>query len=241
MSPLLLVALVLAGKPIDPLAVGASVQITGWSADATRFSVRSIEVWEPDEGMPRLPSCPGYVDHEGKKFNGRLVLAAYEQGKLTQSWVVQDYPDCTAPKQAKATLDAAKAKLAKLGIDLNAKGTTVTCDGTCELGGGAQLELENTTRVDTRDDDDEGLIKGTLRATLISGATRTRLWEKNVSERFTRMMGGNKKAGFAPVEVAPGGKAFLLRAYITFTSGRGGSTVYIPAGLHQIVPANTGG
>ena len=230
-----------AGKPVDPLSGSGTLQVTGWSADGTRFSVRSIELYEGGEGMDPPEPCAGYVDHEGKRFTGRLVLAAYELGKLVQSWVVQDYPKCTPPKAAKATLDAAKAKFAELGIDLTAKGTTLPCEKGCELGGGAKLVLENTTRTINNDEEMDAVLKGTLRATLENGSARTKLWEKDIKERFQLMGAGRMKAGFLPVEVAPGGKAFLLRAYIESASMRGGSTSYIPCGLYRMVPVATGG
>ena len=240
MKMLLLIALA-AGKPVDPLSGSGTLQVTGWSADGTRFSVRSFELYEDAEGMDPPEPCAGYVDHEGKRFTGRLVLGAYELGKLVQSWVVQDFPKCTPPKAAKATLDAAKAKFLELGIDLNAKGTTLQCEKGCELAAGARLVLENTTRTIRNEEEMEGVLKGTLRATLENGAARTKLWEKDIKQRFQLMGAGSMKAGFLPVDVAPGGKAFLLRAYIESSSMRGGSTSYIQCGHHPLVPLATGG
>lgn len=243
MTLLLLITLAAAPAkgPPDPLSGGGTLQITGWSPDATRFSVRSFELFEGDDGMDPPEPCPGYVDHEGKKFTGRLVLAAYELGKLVQSWVVQDFPKCTPPKKAKETLDAAKAKFLELGIDLNAKGTTVACKSSCDLGGGAKLVLENTTRRTSDEEEMAGKLEGRLRATLETGSARAKLWEKDIKERFELTGAGSMKAGFAPVEVSPGGKAFLLRAYIESSGMRGGYTLYIPCGLYRLVPVATGG
>lgn len=228
-----LLAVMLSAAPIDPLLAYGDVTVTGWSADETKFSVRAFDRAEAGDGMEELPDCKGYVDQNGKKFQGRLVLAAYEKGKLLQSWVVQDYPACTPADKAKETLTAAKAKFAELGIDLTAKGSQLKCEKPCDLKhGGAQLVWENATKSTYDDEGMEGRFKGTMRVWLKTAKEKLSLFEQKVDEKFTPMMGGKMGAGLRAVEVSPGGKAMLVRAFTYFSSGRGGRQTQRPVGFY---------
>lgn len=213
------VLLLLAAAPVDPLQTSSVLQVTGWSADETKFSVRAFDLDDSEEQQ----ACPGYVDHEGKPFIGKLVLAAYDRGALVQSFVVQDYPKCTPPAKAKEVLEAAKKKFAELGIDLSAKGTQLDCSKSCDLGHGATLELEG---VKVRRDEEamQGTIKGTMRIWLTTAKERTKLFEKVVKEEFPLMMGGRGSAGLRPVELSPQRGALIIRASIDTYSGRGGAS-----------------
>ncbi|MBL8956664.1 MAG: hypothetical protein JNK82_38175, partial [Myxococcaceae bacterium] len=123
------VVLLLLSSLLNPLHQADVVQVTGWSADETKFSVRAFELEEGDG----LPECKGYIDHQGKAFTGKLYIAAYDKGEMVKTWLIQNYPDCTPPETAKKYLSEAKAKLAELGIDLNATGTQVPCAKSCDL------------------------------------------------------------------------------------------------------------
>ena len=222
MSALLLT--LLAAGPIDPLAKLSSMQVTGWSPDEAKFSVRGFELDDSEEAH----ECDGYVDHEGKKFMGKLVVAAYERGKLVQSFVVQDYPDCTSPAKAKEVLTAAKKKFAELGIDLTLKGRRVDCAKGCDLGRGGAIVFEDATKKIIRDEEMSGTLKGALRVFVQTAKVKTKLFEKTVKETFTLMMGGRLDAVMLPAELSPNGSAVVLRAGLEGYNGRSGTwtTVY---------------
>jgi hypothetical protein len=232
----LLAASALTAGPIDPLATMDEVQVTGWSADETKFSVRAFARYDAEGAGDGDPDCPGYLDQNGKKFRGQLVLAAYDRGRRVDSWVVQDYPECTPPEKAKFTLTAAKNAFLELGIELNAKGTRLDCNKRpCDLKhGGATLVFENATKVS--DDDESGMsatLKGPLRVWLKTGKDKTQLVEHQLNDSFQRMMGGRKSALIAPVELSPSGKALFVRLMVVFTSGRGGGTTVLPVGFYM--------
>ncbi len=220
--PLLLVL-----AQLSPLETLSNVQVTGWSADETKLSVRGFELDETEQAT----ECPGYVDHEGKKFIGKLVVAAYERGKLLQSWVVQDYPTCTSPADAKQTLLEAKAKFKKLGIDLNNKGTQLPCDSGCDVGHGAQLVFENGTDITDDEGSMEGTLAGRVRVFLTGAKGKSKLLDQSLSETFTRIMGGKMWVRIAAVELSPRGDAFFARFSIDSYNGRSGAYArFLPLG-----------
>ena len=228
MKLLLLIALAAtpAEGPLDPVASMQELQLIGWSKDETRYAVRAFDRFEEPPA-----ECAGYVDHEGKRFNGRLAVAAYERGRLLESWVVQDFPQCTPEATAQATLAAAKAKLAELGIDLEAKGTSLPCAKGCKLPGGAALEVVDKTR-NARHEDEEGFRKfsGTLRVTLRSGKQVTQLFEKSFQEAYMVVMGATMSAGLEKVWLSPSGKVFLTRAVRVHSTARGPNVYPFPLG-----------
>ncbi|MBL8957494.1 MAG: hypothetical protein JNK82_42365, partial [Myxococcaceae bacterium] len=124
----------------------------------------------------------------------------------------------------------AKAKLAELGIDLNAKGTQVPCAKSCDLGHGAQLVFENATKKTTSEDEMEGTLKGTIRVFLKTSKEKTKLLEQSVKLTFTRIMGGDANAVLRPVERSPKGDAVIIRASVDARSGRGGTATIHPIG-----------
>jgi hypothetical protein len=198
----LIAALVLgATGQIDPLYGFREVSVTGWSADDARFAVRAID---PDDGKP----CPGYVDDQGKPFKGRLVLAAYERGNLFQSWVVQDYPECTPPDKARQILAVAKARFVKLGIDLNKRGTSLACDKGCKVGEVA-LSFDATRRK------------------LTSGSTEL------LSQWLPDDLSLTLKSGVRAIDVAPSGKALLVRIFTEWTA-EGDSGVWNEVGFYEV-------
>jgi hypothetical protein len=198
----LIATLVLGATPqIDPLYGFGEVTVTGWSADEARFSVRAID---PDEGKP----CPGYVDDKGKPFTGRLVLAAYERGNLFQSWVVQDYPHCTAPDKARQNLAEAKARFSELGIDLEKHGASLACDSGCKVGEIA-LGFDATRRK------------------LTSGSTEL------LSQWLPEDLSLKRKSGLRAIALAPSGKALLVRIFTEWTSGDD-SGVWNEVGFYEV-------
>jgi len=220
-------ALLLVLSQVDPLDSLMNVQVTGWSADETKFSVRGFDLDTTDEAQ----ECPGYTDHEGKKFVGKLVVAAYERGRLVQSWVVQDYPACTSPADAKATLLEAKAKFKKLGIDLSNKGTQLPCDSGCDVGHGQQLIFENGTSITEEEGAMQGNLSGRVRVYLTTAKGKTKLLDQKLDERFTLMMGGKMWVRVAAVERSPRGDAFFARFSIDSFDGRSGDYAkFLPLG-----------
>ena len=220
----------LAAGPVDPVAKMSELTVTGWSADETRYSVRAFDRDDSDTDV----ECPGYVDQEGKKFAGSLVVAAYEGTRLLQSWVVQDWPKCTPPAKAKQTLTEAKAKLAELGIKLDAKGTRLDCKKRCVLGGGAAVVVDNQTSTEDDEDGNGAQLSGTLRIRLEQGKASRVLFEKTFKEGYALILGASMSVGLEPLAVAPSGKVFLARAFRFHFTTRGGDSVLFPIGLVNV-------
>ncbi|MFO0594688.1 MAG: hypothetical protein U0228_05275 [Myxococcaceae bacterium] len=124
----LLLALLLAADPPkpppDPLTVADRIEPAGWNADETRVALR---LFGNETGGGENVECPGYVDAAGKKFLGGLTLVVLENGKLAQTFPIQDPPNweaksCTSAEVAKERLAKAKEAFAQLGIDLKQPG-----------------------------------------------------------------------------------------------------------------------
>lgn len=208
---LVVTALVLAGRTDDPLNQGDAIDVVGWSTDEARLAVRWFELADP-ASEEEQPDCPGYVDQSGKPFRGALTLAAYEGTRLIQSWLIQDYPTCTPPADARASLKEAKAAIAKLGITLNPKTIAVP---------EYSIELEDRTRKQ-EDEGDGAVLSGSLHAWLSWNGKRQKVLEVPIDFKFSRIMAGDLSAGFYPPAFSPSGNVVLLRAYKRFSSMRGG-------------------
>ncbi|MBL8956665.1 MAG: hypothetical protein JNK82_38180 [Myxococcaceae bacterium] len=207
----------------DPLAYDDEVEVTGWSADALKVSVRVFD--RSDVGEGETPKeCPGYLDQNGESFTGRLYLAAYDQGELAGSWLVQDYPQCTLPAQAKATLAAAKAKFAELGINLKSPGTKVPCRGAtgCDVGHETRLVVDD--RVTTKESRDgmRRTHQGAWSVFLKSAARKVPLCGEKVevTEEASAMEGSSLVV--TDVEKSPKGDALIVRAGFGTVNGRSG-------------------
>jgi hypothetical protein len=191
------------------------VEITGWSADETRFAARKFISPRNDDSDKEPPSCPGYVDQKGKPFTGSLMVAAYKNGSVVQSWVIQDYPACTPPAKAKATLAEAKKKFADLGIDLSKKGTQLPCKTTCDLKhNGATLVLEDATTSTEDEKTAQTRTHGAVRVWLRNGKSKKLLFETNVDETYYTVP-GQLFIDLEPIEVSPTGKSLLVWVTVT--------------------------
>ncbi|WP_224250180.1 hypothetical protein [Hyalangium gracile] len=130
-----------------------SLQIIGWSADEQRFAVRVYTDETTGMEAEDEPFCPGYVNHQGEKFRGSLMLGVYDKDKKPTWFDIQDSGECTPPKKAKERLEKAKKALAALGIDLAQKkpGTELTPDKKGQLtikeGPGSPYTLEAENQV----------------------------------------------------------------------------------------------
>jgi hypothetical protein len=83
-----------AQKPVpgldNPQGVNLDVQVLGWSKDEKRYALRIYDLEVSYEAAATSDLCPGYVNHEGKKFHGGLSFALYEGDKRLSAWRIQD-------------------------------------------------------------------------------------------------------------------------------------------------------
>jgi hypothetical protein len=227
-----------------PARAHQSLQVVGWSADEQRFAVRRFELEEGDPSMgdDEESFCPGYVDHEGKKFRGALKLAVYEKGKQLATYSIQDAGTCTPPKLARARLDRAKQELAKLGIDLKQKepGTELLPgeDATITVseGPGAPYTLEAEEQVketnlkgralteeEENDAHSERRVKGQLLVFLNQGGKRRQVLSQKVDGSYTPMMAGHHWTKLARVWLSPGGRTVVVISETSSGNMRGAS------------------
>lgn len=138
----LVLALLLAAAP-TPLEQAWRIQPIGWSADGQRVALRVFFGSEHGE----VPQCEGYVDAEGKTFNTGLALVVLKGEAVEWTSVIQKSPTdeaCTPPKEAKAALESAKARLDALGIDRTTPGRVLMVKS--ERTEGATREVEGVTK-----------------------------------------------------------------------------------------------
>jgi len=220
-----------------------SIQLIGWSADEQRFAVRVYTDETSDMEAEEAPFCPGYVNHQGRKFRGSLTLAVYDKDQKPTGFPIQDSGKCTPPKKAKERLEKAKKELATLGIDLNQKkpGTELTPDKkgllTINEGPGAPYTLEAEEQVEetlegvdpfkkpkTQEEREEQEyqeavadrhVKGELVVFVRQGSERRKLLSQKVEGRFTPMQAGHHETKLYRVWLSPSGKTVV---FITRTS-----------------------
>jgi hypothetical protein len=82
LSPRLVITLLaLLTFALPAWAAKQTLQVIGWSADEQRFAVRlyTDEISDLELEVQDIPFCPGYVNHEGKKFRGSMREGDFSQ------------------------------------------------------------------------------------------------------------------------------------------------------------------
>lgn len=120
----LLPMLLLGATTPTPLEQATRLEPIGWSADGQRAALRVFYGADHSEA----PACVGYLDAAGKKFTVGLALVVLKGETVEHTFIIQTpaVEACTAPADAKTALEAAKLKLAELGIDRAAPGKVLT-------------------------------------------------------------------------------------------------------------------